>query len=175
MFAHGVTAIRSGHGLRLPTGMTCDRPDLTLECQTGTLAVIRVARVVAGPIGQTVEIPDASGDQADQADRDADDEAGDDGDQQDCCSLVKRMPPAVALSSDLDCFEPPAIARRAWVEHQFGVGVSRLVPVRSVPAGHRHRALMMSPSLATALLAVDLTVPFDSPVASAISASDRPP
>ena len=36
-------------------------------------------------------------------------------------------------------------------------------------------AFMISPSLATALLAVDFTVPFDSPVVSAISASDNPP
>jgi len=36
-------------------------------------------------------------------------------------------------------------------------------------------AFMIAPSLATALLAVDFTVPLDNPVASAISASDNPP
>ena len=36
-------------------------------------------------------------------------------------------------------------------------------------------AFMICPSLATALLAVDFTVPLDSPVVSAISASDSPP
>jgi len=36
-------------------------------------------------------------------------------------------------------------------------------------------AFMISPSLATALLAVDFTVPLDNPVVSAISASDSPP
>ena len=41
--------------------------------------------------------------------------------------------------------------------------------------GHECDSRMMSPSFATALLAVDFTVPFDSPVVSAISASDRPP
>ena len=58
-------------------------------------------------------------------------------------------------------------------EHPFGVRVDRLVG--SAGRSHSVSARMASPSLATARLAVDLTVPFDSPVASAISASDRPP
>jgi len=52
--------------------------------------------------------------------------------------------------------------RRGWL-----IGV--LGPVR------HDWAFMICPSLATALLAVDFTVPLDSPVVSAISASDSPP
>ena len=50
-----------------------------------------------------------------------------------------------------------------------------LVGWRVGTIGHEWDSRMMSPSFATALLAVDFTVPFDNPVASAISASDSPP
>ena len=63
-------------------------------------------------------------------------------------------------------------------EHLLGAGVVRRRRRgcgRGGLLGHECVVRMMSPSFATARLAVDLTVPFDSPVASAISASERPP
>ena len=76
---------------------------------------------------------------------------------------------------------PPTIARSAcestcsarescaWESGDLGGLIGTLGAI-----GHEW-AFMISPSLATALLAVDFTVPLDSPVVSAISASDRPP
>ena len=73
---------------------------------------------------------------------------------------------------------PPTIARSACertcsARESCAWRIGRLIGALG-SIGHEW-AFMISPSLATALLAVDFTVPLDSPVVSAISASDSPP
>lgn len=96
-------------------------------------------------------------------------------------ALVTRLAAAVPRAP-VTALVPAASRVRVtgWPRLTVRPRIARLTP--AIPRAPRRRGsaahvcdLMISPSLATALLAVDFTVPFDSPVASAISASDKPP